>query len=547
MTEKIEGGQEKALTPATSPDQPPSPPPAVSGRTDVPEASSAASPAEQAEAATATATAAAHPRAFDAVGAVARAPLDPVEPSPQLGRPGPPVLAGAAIAGLVLIAAPFAVSASTQSSTLETVPLTSGSLIAGTSDREGSENAAGSSASGSNGTAEAATTGSVNDTASDGSGGYVPEVREEPSGSAATPDPGTGETGEEERSDPAPDGTSGETTTTSGSGDQSGGSGDAPEARISDEDAPGIIGSLPEVGSRSSTGEDDGDGERSSRPDDTEDSGGSGDTGSAGSTERSTDSGQQSADGDGASTLAQAASASEREERSAAEGETSQGEEGTAEGGEQSGQRTPENEENADVPPPAPAASEEPAESQPSTQASPAAWSFSEIVGPGCASDEAASYGRAGAWHEGDGTASWAVREGADPQEDCTAAYDAIPVSGDPERGDGQYAYWTFTPGRPGVACDIYVHVPDDESPLWVAEREAKYQVFPGPTSEGEAIGVFGVEQSAVRGGWVQVTGFTSPAESFTVQLTNIGEDTVGGEGEARSHVAASVVRATCS
>ncbi|MFC7326842.1 hypothetical protein [Marinactinospora rubrisoli] len=545
MTEKFEGGQERALSPATSPDQPPSTPPAADGRADVPEASSATSPAGQAETATATAAAAGHPRAFDAVGAVARAPLEPVEPGPQLGRPGPPVLAGAAIAGLILIAAPFAVSASTQNTSLETVPLTSGSLIAGTSDREAGENAAGTAAAGGDSTAEApATTGSVNDAPEEDSGGYVPEVQERPAGGAATPDPAAAGTGEEEPNEPAPDGPAGETSTTGGGGDRSGGSGEAPEARISDEDAPGIIGSLPEVGSQRSASEDtpaedDTGGERSSRSEDAEESGG---------TERSADTGQQSADGDGPSTLAGAAPAGEREERPEQEQEAPRGEERTAEDGEQN--RQPANEENADAPPPAPAPSEEPAppaEEQPAAQPSPAAWSFSEVVGPGCPSDAAASYGRTGHWQEGDGRKSWATRQGADQQEDCNADYDAIPVSGNPEEGNGEFAYWTFSPGRAGAKCELFVHIPQDESPLWIAEQEARYQVFSGDRPEGDAIGVFGIEQAGVRGGWVQVTGFTAPAETFTIQLTNIGADPLAGQGTDRAHVAASVIRTTCS
>lgn len=44
----------------------------------------------------------------------------------------------------------------------------------------------------------------------------------------------------------------------------------------------------------------------------------------------------------------------------------------------------------------------------------------------------------------------------------------------------------------------------------------------------------------------MRVTGFTSPAEQFTVQLTNIGENSLADQG-ATTHVAASAVRATCT
>ncbi|MCY9784016.1 hypothetical protein KIK06_08935 [Nocardiopsis sp. EMB25] len=172
---------------------------------------------------------------------------------------------------------------------------------------------------------------------------------------------------------------------------------------------------------------------------------------------------------------------------------------------------------------------------------------YSAITGPGCLSSPGAAYDRAGRWDSAEGTSSWATRPGGYGQEGCGGDYEAVPVSGDASYGDGQYAYWSFTPGHPDATCEIYVFVPDDESPLWVAETEAKYQIFSGPVPEGDAIAVFGVTQSNVRGAWVQVTGFTSPTEQFTVQLTNAGENPLADQEHASSHVAASVMRTTCS
>ena len=89
--------------------------------------------------------------------------------------------------------------------------------------------------------------------------------------------------------------------------------------------------------------------------------------------------------------------------------------------------------------------------------------------------------------------------------------------------------------------------MPDDDSPLWVADTEAVYQIFSGPVPEGDAIAVFGLVQADVRGAWVQVTGFTSPTEEFTVQLTNVGTDPLADQDHTSAHVAASAVRTTCS
>ncbi|RCV49587.1 hypothetical protein DEF24_25090 [Marinitenerispora sediminis] len=288
--------------------------------------------------------------------------------------------------------------------------------------------------------------------------------------------------------------------------------------------------------------------ERSSASEDTQRSGGS----DEGSTQRSGD-GEEGGAAE-ANTLAGPASSDEQQDRSEGESEgereAPRDEERADQGADGDGQPAPGDGQDGEAAPPAPAPSEEPsppAGEQPSAEPSPAAWSFSEVVGPGCPSDAAASYGRAGHWQEGDGRKSWATRQGGDRQEDCNGDYDAIPVSGDPEAGNGEFAYWTFSPGRTGARCELFVHIPQDESPLWIAEQEARYQVFSGDRPEGDAVGVFGIEQAGVRGGWVQVTGFTTPAETFTVQLTNIGADPLAGQGADRSHVAASVVRTTCS
>jgi hypothetical protein len=172
---------------------------------------------------------------------------------------------------------------------------------------------------------------------------------------------------------------------------------------------------------------------------------------------------------------------------------------------------------------------------------------FLAVAGPGCQDSPGSSYANEGRWDSAEGTASWATRPGGYAQEGCDGGYEALPVSGDPEQGNGQYATWTFTPGEAGIACELYVHVPDDESPLWISPGEAHYQLFSGPSAEGSPVAVFGIDQAGIRGGWVQVTGFTSPTEEFTVKLTNAGADALADQEHASSHVAASAVRASCS
>lgn len=163
------------------------------------------------------------------------------------------------------------------------------------------------------------------------------------------------------------------------------------------------------------------------------------------------------------------------------------------------------------------------------------------ISGPGCPTSQDASYVREGRGEGEDGTSAWVTRSGGYEREGCEGDYDALPVSADPEQGDGRYAMWTFAPGREGAECDLYVHVPDDESPQWIAPGETTYRIHPGPDTDQPPVATFDFDQSQARGGWVKVTGFVTESEEFTVQLTNAGEQ----HGDA--HVAASAVRVSCS
>ncbi|MEE2048680.1 hypothetical protein Q7689_35690, partial [Nocardiopsis tropica] len=99
---------------------------------------------------------------------------------------------------------------------------------------------------------------------------------------------------------------------------------------------------------------------------------------------------------------------------------------------------------------------------------------FLAVAGPGCQDSPGSSYANEGRWDSAEGTASWATRPGGYSQEGCDGGYEALPVSGDPEQGNGQYATGTVTPGEAGVACELSVHVPDVESPLWRSPGEAR-------------------------------------------------------------------------
>ncbi|TDQ50003.1 hypothetical protein [Actinorugispora endophytica] len=512
-------------------------------------------PGTRADAATATAadTAEAGRPQIDAVGARAVKPLAPVDASPRPGRPGSPVLAGAAIAGLLLIAAPFAVSAGVQGVSLDIVPLSGGGPAGddeqtGDERQTGSEQDTSSDGSGTGGQGGSADQGQADSGgAPDGGGGggvnnapdpgpgYVPEAMEQQAGiPSSSPEDGGGSGGGEQET-----GGAGSNVAAGGGGDSSKGSsrtadkddsgnGGGSQAAGGSEDADtpangGIINDLPDVNTAGSDKEEEE--ERQEQSGDEEDS-----------NQRSApsdDSGDQEA---GTFSALSDSSPSAEERQPSPSGEPSNS------APSPSGDPSP----SADPSPSgAPSPSGDPSPSA-SPSASPSGDRYSALAGPGCATDGGA-YGQAGSWYPENSTAGWATREGGHDQDGCAGGYDAIPVSGDPEHGDGQFAYWTFSPGYADAECELYVHVPDDESPLWIGEQEARYQIFPRDKAEGDAVAVFGINQSQVKGGWVQVTGFTSPAEQFTVQLTNIGENPLAGQENTSTHVAASAVRATCS
>ncbi|MFV2198537.1 hypothetical protein [Nocardiopsis sp. LOL_012] len=489
---------------------------------------------------------------------------------PALDRPGKPLLAGAAIGGLLLVVAPFAFTAGTQELSLQSVPLSQGGLMGG-------------------GTAQgSAPDGTADAPAEVAADGRAPEEAGEGAGTA------DGQTG-------------GDTSSGGAAGEGEGGSG-TEAAELPGADDPGYVPEpLPRdtdfVGPElpegfGAAGEDGGgaaveepqEGDADTPAADPEPEGAGGDAdpdgdpvpaaAEDGAEEPAAEEGPvQETDGEGADPAAAegGGTAGPQEDGTDTEGAA----EDTASGEEPAAASAPE-EDTAGSDTADQDAEQEPADAAPqqegsaadASQAAPGADGgggsiledavesngeaatataaapepFSAITGPGCLPAEGAAYGRSGRWDSAEGTASWATRPGGYALEGCDGSYEAIPVSGSTDQHDQwQYAYWSFSPGRPDATCEIYVHVPEDESPLWLAESEAFYEIYSGPLPEGDPIAYFGLTQSELRGMWVQVTGFTSPTEEFTVQLTNTGADAFADQEHTRSHVAASVVRTTCS
>jgi hypothetical protein len=468
-----------------------------------------------------------------------------------LDRPGKPALAGAAIAGLLLVAAPFAMTVGVPGVTLEATPLASG---AGAGGPAPGTTDTGASANGDSGTvaAQADTGGLPQQGAASQSGapsqetGYIPEV----SGNEATiptmPDPGNGVTGSggtPVEPAPAPVTQEGSQAASAPTGESAtGGPGAEGAAAGGGEAATGVEEGAAGGGS---TGEGTGEGSDAGTPSD-----------GNGANAPATDGEETGSAAEGGTGTGQEGSTGQEQDTAPPEA-TGEGSEGVADTGGEDTVGTFSSEGQAAEPrfgegptgtdPQSSGGGGSVLEDAVATTGMSDSEPFLAVAGPGCQASPGSSYTNAGRWDSAEGTESWATRPGGYAQEGCDGGYEAIPVSGDPERGNGQYAAWTFTPGEAGVVCELYVHVPDDESPLWVGPGEAKYQLFSGPAAEGSAVAVFGIDQAQIRGGWVQVTGFTSPTEEFTVQLTNAGADALADQEHTSSHVAASAVRASCS
>lgn len=462
---------------------------------------------------------------------------------PALDRPGAPVLAGAAIAGALLVTAPFAVVAGVPAVSLGTVaqqsPVTSAlgdqteGLSAQADSLPGQAGADGAPAADGGGGPP------VTETAPDP--GFVPEVQEADV-NPALPDPGT-----------VPEGT--DAVVTSAPNDPGTGT-EPPPGREGLPESTGVEGAAAEDGSAGEAGGPETAGDAAG------DGSGAGDDGvpadePGGSPVETGADGAESASGNGPATDPDGSGAAgdPAEDSTAGAGSSSEADSsgpGATDatdpiGGEtfSAGGEAPQ--------PPSPLDGADPRE--PSSvldnaieRIVPVEDRYRALTGPGCAGgDDGSSYDSEGRWQSAEGSASWATRPGGYDQEGCEGSYDAIPVSGDPERGDHQSAAWTFAPGEEGAVCEIYVHVPDDESPVWVASGEARYLIHPGEDDTEAPVAVFGFDQSQVRGGWVQVTGFVSPSEQFTVRLTNAGEDPFPDQEHANAHVAASAMRADCS
>ncbi|WP_017540748.1 hypothetical protein [Nocardiopsis halophila] len=159
---------------------------------------------------------------------------------------------------------------------------------------------------------------------------------------------------------------------------------------------------------------------------------------------------------------------------------------------------------------------------------------YSAVAGPDC-TDPGASYAvhgqgvtRAGSGHyTGSG---------------CAGGYDALPVSGDSNAYTDTAATWTFTPGFEDATCSLKMLVIAGDSPLWGSGEPANVELFDGERAEGPNRGVYKIERPDPGNYWA-VTEFSDVHGSFTVRLTNAG---AAPQGAPHPTLPASVVEAEC-
>lgn len=449
-------------------------------------------------------------------GAAARA-AEGTDKAEERYRPGRPTLAVAAIAGLMLVAAPFGLSAAKEHQTgtpLQT-DLASGSFA----DPSGGSASASASGTGVQGFVPevqpnapvlpgadtGAEPGSVPDPASAGTGGGggpagggLPERPVDPSTGA----PLAG--GTEDDDEDGDDGGDG--------GDGTGGGGDGvgePQGVTVEK------GSLLDTLLNERNGdkkEDSEESEESEKPGSDKGKGSEedseGDTGEGDATEGSADGGTP--DGVVASPL------------TAREGQKSEpGEEGV-EPEEQQSERQSEQRsepEPKSEPEPEPEPQPEP-EPEPQPEPEPEPESFFAVSGPGC-SNEGARYRV-----HGDGV--WRSGPSGYTERGCVDGYDVMAVSGDPD-GGGTAAEWTFWPNRPGSTCTVKILVQNGPEPLWANGVPMHYELFDGDNAGDGFRGGFEVTKPDDGRYWA-LTEFKPEGNSFTLRARNRGPIPEGGE-----------------
>ncbi|WP_026115478.1 hypothetical protein [Nocardiopsis kunsanensis] len=425
-------------------------------------------------------------------------------------RPGRPFMAVAAIAGLVLVAAPFGLSLAQEQSagtaSLDTDPASAALPDQAAGTATGSDSGSGlegyvpevlpESPGAPDGAPEGTTDG-------DASGGGPPERPVEPQDGSGGPDSGDG--------DPLPG--------TAGADDQDGQEEDgdvdqeASAEEASQEQTP-LIDLL--TGRGGDTDEEEEDGSEGDRDGESSEGDRDGESSEGEEEKPGSDRGGEE---------------DEEEPEGAAAGTMSAAEDDSGDGGGEDRAGTGEDRGSGAEPAPEEPQAQELQDQEPQAQEAPEP--FRAVAGPGC-EQEGARYGI-----QGDGV--WRSGPAGYSGAGCDDGYDVMAVSGDPDSGDTA-AEWTFLPGRAGATCTVKVLVQPGAEPLWAHGVHAHFQVFDGETTDGAPRAGFELTPPD-EGRYWGLAELENMGESFTLRMANAG---AFPEGEEAPQLPASVVETEC-
>ncbi|WP_431676432.1 hypothetical protein [Kitasatospora sp. KL5] len=189
---------------------------------------------------------------------------------------------------------------------------------------------------------------------------------------------------------------------------------------------------------------------------------------------------------------------------------------------------------SAPAQPPAPPAP--PAKAAPPT--------YRAVAGPFCTGGHTTTqqYG----WFD-DGQAGWRTNTGGHAADGCNGKYTSVPMSGAPDKDDGNSVVWTFNtaPVTTGT-CRLWVYVPNSTDLKAVGGAPTYYTVQRKSAPGVGTIGSFTVNQTGNRGRWVSVGSYPLSDGKIAVMLHNRGQDWKGGT-KTYAHHAASAVKADCT
>jgi len=169
----------------------------------------------------------------------------------------------------------------------------------------------------------------------------------------------------------------------------------------------------------------------------------------------------------------------------------------------------------------------------------PPAARYAALSGESCPQRSTAGYYRKG-WHT-----DWYTRSsGGWTGDGCGGQVVAVPMSGDPNKDDGDNVIvWWFSVGAK-ASCAISVYVPGTGYALDAAGAPATYFVYGTTNASGTAIAKFTVDQVHNQGRWVDTGSYAQTTGQLSVRMVTRGID--WGPGRQGAHLGVSALRVSC-